>query len=156
MIGCLIELIWTPKIQIKYIDTKNHLADILAGGNFTRDEWNHLLSLFNVSHFSSAVCSDTMAKRISTRFRRRTIHSKIATNDEFNSEDALGRVVFNFIKPGEDLVWIKKILENLLQVDDRSGKPEKPSPPGYSKLDYDRSWSSQEWKSECYGTRSIR
>ena len=52
-----------PKIQIKYIDTKNHLADILAGRNFTRDEWNHLLSLFNVSHFSSAVCSDTMAKR---------------------------------------------------------------------------------------------
>ena len=32
-----------PKIQIKYIDTKNQLADILSKGNFTRDEWNHLL-----------------------------------------------------------------------------------------------------------------
>ena len=31
--------------------------------------------------------------------------------------------------------------------DDRSGKPERPSPPGYSKEDYGRSWSSQEWKS---------
>ena len=31
------------KIQIKYIDTKNQLADILTKGNFTRDEWNHLL-----------------------------------------------------------------------------------------------------------------
>ena len=31
--------------------------------------------------------------------------------------------------------------------DDRYGKPEKPSPPGYSKVDYGRSWSSQEWKS---------
>ena len=31
--------------------------------------------------------------------------------------------------------------------DDRSGKPEKPSPPGYSKEDYGRSWFSQEWKS---------
>ena len=30
------------KIQIKYIDTKNQLADILTKGNFTRDEWNHL------------------------------------------------------------------------------------------------------------------
>ena len=30
-----------PKIQIKYIDTKNQLADILTKGNFTRDEWNH-------------------------------------------------------------------------------------------------------------------
>ena len=30
--------------------------------------------------------------------------------------------------------------------DDRSGKPENSSPPGYSKEDYGRSWSSQEWK----------
>ena len=52
-----------PKIQIKYIDTKNQLADILTQGNFTRDEWNRLLCLFNISHFSSTVCSDTMAKR---------------------------------------------------------------------------------------------
>ena len=52
-----------PKIQIKYIDTKNQLADFLTKGNFTRDEWNNLLCLFNISHFSSTVCSDTMAKR---------------------------------------------------------------------------------------------
>ena len=32
-------------------------------------------------------------------------------------------------------------------IDDRSRKPEKPSPPGYSKEDYGQSWSSQEWKS---------
>ena len=30
-----------PKIQFKYIDTQNQLADILTKGNFTRDEWNH-------------------------------------------------------------------------------------------------------------------
>ena len=52
-----------PKIQIKNIDTKNQLADILTKGNFTREEWNHLLCLFKISHFSSIVCSDTMAKR---------------------------------------------------------------------------------------------
>ena len=34
-----------PKIQIKYSDTKNQHADILTKGNFTRDEWNHLLCL---------------------------------------------------------------------------------------------------------------
>ena len=33
------------KIQIKYIDTKNQLADILTKGSFTRDEWNHLFCL---------------------------------------------------------------------------------------------------------------
>ena len=42
-----------PKIQSKYIDTKNQLADILTKGNFTRDEWNHLLYLFFISHISS-------------------------------------------------------------------------------------------------------
>ena len=52
-----------PKIQIKYIDTKNQLADLLTKGNFTRDEWNHLLCLVNISHFSSTVCSEGMAKR---------------------------------------------------------------------------------------------
>ena len=31
-----------PKIQVKNIDTKNQLADMLTKGNFTRDEWNHL------------------------------------------------------------------------------------------------------------------
>ena len=51
------------KIQIKYIDTNNQLADILTKRNFTRDEWNHLLCLFNISHFSSTVCSAAMAKR---------------------------------------------------------------------------------------------
>ena len=38
-----------PKIQNKYIDTKNQLADILTKGNFTRDEWNHLLCLFTLA-----------------------------------------------------------------------------------------------------------
>ena len=44
-----------PKIQIKCIDTKNQLADIPTKGNFTHDEWNHVLCLFNISHFSSSV-----------------------------------------------------------------------------------------------------
>ena len=95
-----------PKIQIKYIDTKNQLADILTKGNFTRDEWNHLLCLFNISHFSSTVCSDT-----STRFRRRTSHSKIATNDESYCKDAVARIVLDFSKPGEEKLWKSRSLE---------------------------------------------
>ena len=51
------------KIQIKYIDTKNQLADILTKGIFTRDEWNHLLWLFNISHFSSINNLEAMSKR---------------------------------------------------------------------------------------------
>ena len=52
-----------PKIQIKYIDTKNQLAYILTKGNFTRDEWNHLLCLLNISHCSSTTCLEVMSKR---------------------------------------------------------------------------------------------
>ena len=61
-----------PKIQIKYVDTKNQLADILAEGSFTREERNHLLRLFNIinnsmfscSHFSQMNDPQAMSKRL--------------------------------------------------------------------------------------------
>ena len=61
------------KIQIRYTDTKHQLTDIKTKGNFTRDEWNNRLHLFNISHFSSTCCAKnssliscpkTMAKRM--------------------------------------------------------------------------------------------
>ena len=45
-----------PKIQTKYVDTKNQLADMLTKESFTRDEWNHLLRLFNIMSFSVFSC----------------------------------------------------------------------------------------------------
>ena len=45
------------KIQIRYTDTKHHLADMLTSRNVTRDEWNNLRHLFNISHFSSLCCA---------------------------------------------------------------------------------------------------
>ena len=53
LIGCFDRIYWDPKIQIRYIDTKHHIADMLTKGIFTRDEWNNLLHLFNISHSSS-------------------------------------------------------------------------------------------------------
>ena len=41
-----------PKIQIKYVDTKNQLAGMLTIESFTRDEWNDLLRLFNIMNLS--------------------------------------------------------------------------------------------------------
>ena len=64
------------KIQIKYIDTKNQLEDILTKENFTRDEWNHLLSLFNIIHFSSTVRSAAMAKRIQQESGKERVTAK--------------------------------------------------------------------------------
>ena len=45
------------KIQVKYVDTKNQLADMLTKRSFTRDEWNHLLLLLNIMNFSMFSCS---------------------------------------------------------------------------------------------------
>ena len=68
------------EIQIRYIDTKHQLADILTKGNFTRDDWNNLLHLFNISHVSSTCCeknsslmrfSKTVAKRMQEQKGRR-------------------------------------------------------------------------------------
>ena len=47
----------------KYVDTKNQLADMQTKGNFTRNEWNHLLRLFHIGHFSSVNSVKAMSKR---------------------------------------------------------------------------------------------
>ena len=72
-----------PKIKIKYIDTENQLADILTQGNFTRDEWNHLLCLFNISHFSSTYNIEVMSKRTPEDAGKEKSHSKIEADGEF-------------------------------------------------------------------------
>ena len=77
-----------PKIWIRYSDTKHQLADILTKGNFTRDEWNNLLQLFNISHCSSSCCTknfsliscSTKAKRIQEQKEERVVSkSRLAT-----------------------------------------------------------------------------
>ena len=99
------------KIQMEYIDTKNQLADILTKGNFTRDEWNHLLCLFNISHFRPTVCSAAMAKRAQQESGEERVTAKSRPMMNLTAKNAFGRVVVNFIKPGEDLVWISRSWE---------------------------------------------
>ena len=72
-----------PKIQIKYIDTKNQLADILTKVNFTREEWNHLLCLFNISHFISISKCKAMSKRTQEDAGEERVTAKLKTDDEF-------------------------------------------------------------------------
>ena len=50
------------KIQIKAVDTKNQLADILTKGSFARNEWDHLLKLLNIMNFSICSCSHFLWK----------------------------------------------------------------------------------------------
>ena len=71
------------KIQIRYIDTKHQFVDILTKGNFTRDEWNNLLNLFHIGHFSSLTKSFslisciTMAKRIQEQKEERVVSKSL-------------------------------------------------------------------------------
>ena len=136
-----------PKIQIKYIDTKNQLADILTTGNFTRDEWNHLLSLFNISHFSSTICSAAMAKRIQQESGEERVTAK--SRPMMNLTARMPSVVSSSTSSSPGDIWYgNQDPWKSVVVDDRSWQPDRLSPAGYSKLDYDRSWSSQEWKNE--------
>ena len=135
-----------PKIQIKYIDTKNQLADILTKGNFTRDEWNHLLNLFNISHFSSTSCIAEMAKRAQQESgegrvtaKSRPVMNLTARTPSFVPSSASsnpGRISYGYQDP-----------ERSVPIDDRTGKPVETSRSDYLQEDYGRSWSSQEWKS---------
>ena len=134
-----------PKIQIKYIDTKNQLADILTKGNFTRDEWNHLLTLFNIFHFSSTACVAAMAKRAQqdsgegrVTAKSRPMMNLTARTPSFVSSSASsnpGRTSHGYQDPERPV------------LDDRTGQPIEKSRSDYLQKDYGLSWSSQEWKS---------
>ena len=105
-----------------------------------------MLNLFNISHFSSTACTAAMAKRAqqgsgeervtakSRPMMKLTARMPSVVSSSTSSNPA--RTSYGYQDPGKSVA-----------SDDRSGKPEKPSPPGYSKEDYGQSWSSQEWKS---------
>ena len=155
------------KIQIVYIDTKNQLADILSKWNFTRVEWNHLMCFFNISHFSCTVCSAAMAKRSQqdsgeerVTAKSRPMMNLIARTPSFvSSSTSVSPEKRHY---GNQDPW------KSVAGQDRSGRPDKGtdsfeasdhcyheqfmesfSSTDYSKLDYDRAWSSQEWKTEA-------
>ena len=152
------------KIQIKYIDTKNQLADILTKGNFTRDEWNHLLCLFNISHLSPTDCSAAMAKRSQqdsgeerVTAKSRTMMNLIARTPSFSSTSvSLVKKHYESQDPwksvaGEDRSGRLGKETDLFEASDRYYHEEfmeSFSSTDYSKLDYDRAWSSQEWETE--------
>ena len=142
-----------PKIQIKYIDTKNQLADILTKGNFTRDEWNRLLCLFNISHFSSVNSLEAMPKRTQEDAgeERVTAKSKPMMNlvSRYSVRDP------NVLAPtaSESPVKTKSESQNvpLSSFNVRQTSTGRPvlgaSSSNYSEWNIDDKWSFQEWKS---------
>ena len=113
-----------PKIRFKYIDTKNQLADTLPKGNFIRDEWNHLLCLFNISYFRSTVCSDTMAKRSQqdSGEERVTAKSRPMMNLVARTPSLVSSS--NSVSPGKRSYGSQNQWRSI-EGEDRSGRPDK-------------------------------
>ena len=61
-----------PKIQINYVDTKNRQTDMLTKGNFTREEWNHLLRSLNILIFLMFSCSHILSIKKPNAMSKRT------------------------------------------------------------------------------------
>ena len=105
----------------------------MTEGNFTRDEWNHLLRLFNISHFISinsleAMSKRTLASTASESPRKTKSESQEVPLSSWNEQQpSTGTLVMGA------------------------------SSSNYSEWNIDDKWSSQEWKSgEMLGARTER
>ena len=147
-IGYSIESIWILKSKSNISTPKTKSQTFLTKGNFTRDEWNHLLSLFNISHFISTVCSAAMAKRIQqdSGEDRVTVKSKPVMNLIARMPSVVSSSTS--VSPRKRYYGKQDPCKSVV-AEDRSGQPDILSSTDYSRLDYDRAWSSQEWKSEA-------
>ena len=83
-IGCLTGSTWTPRSKSVTLTPNINSQTLWPKGISTRDEWNNLLHLFKISHFSSTCCAKdssliscpTMAKRIQEQKEEEIIVSK--------------------------------------------------------------------------------
>ena len=141
------------KIQIKYIDTRNQLADILTKGNFTRDEWNHLLCLFNISHFRSTACTAAMAKRAQqdSGEERVTAKSKLMMNLVSRCSERTPDVQPSTASesPGKTRHESQLPLSTWNEQHQITGRfVSDAHSSSHSEWNTDEKWSSQEWKSD--------
>ena len=152
LIGYSIESIWTPKSKSNTLTpktTRRHTDQ----GKFTRDEWNHLLCLFNISHFSSISCSEVMSKRTQkdSGEERVTAKSKPIMNfvsrcSERNS-DMLASTASE--SPGKTRYESQLLLSPQTEQHYRTGRLVQDAySSSYSECNVDKNWSSQEWKSD--------
>ena len=138
-----------PKIQM---DTKNQLGDTLTKGNFTRDEWNHLLCLFNISHFSATNCLEVMSRRTQEDAGEERVTAKskpmmnLVLRCSVRDPDVLASTASQ--NPGKTRYECQIPLSSWNEQQPRTGRPVMgASSSNYSEWNIDEKWSSQEWKS---------
>ena len=139
---------------------------MLTKGNFTRDEWNHLLCLFNISHFSSAECSEVMSKRKQQESGEERVTAKsrpmmsLTARSIERPPSALSSTASE--SPGKTRQESQSPLSAQAEMYDRTEKPVVcrdtsrechrlvvyAHSSSYSEWNIDKVWSSQEWKSD--------
>ena len=153
LIGCLIESICTPKSKSNTLTPKTQLADMLTKGNFTRDEWNHLLCLFNISRFSSTNCLEVMSKRTQEDAGEERVTAKSKPMMSLVSRCSVRDPNVLASTATESLTKTRHEsqfpLSSRTEQHHRTGQPVEDAYSGsYSEWNVDKTWSSQEWKSD--------
>ena len=151
-----------PKIQIKFTDTKNQLADILTKRNFTRDEWKHLLCLFNLSYFNSTNCLEVMSKRTQEDAGEERVTAK--SNPMMNLVSQCSVRNPNVLVSTASQSPKKTRYESQLPLSSWNEQHQRTGrlvldaySTSYSEWNADKNWSSQEWKSdELMEARTVR
>ena len=88
-----------PKTHIKYVDTKNELADMLTKGSFTSVEWDHLLRLLNIVSFSMCSCSLSLWNRKQSIMSKRAQESMAKEVMAYARQRLTNVVSRNLLKP---------------------------------------------------------
>ena len=153
LIGFSKESIWTPKSKSNSLTPKKQIADILTKGNFTRDEWNHLLYLFHISHFSSIKCSEVMSKRTQKDSGEERVIAKstpmmnLVSRCSERNPTVLASTASE--SPGKTRHESQLPLSSWNEQHQRTGRPVLDAcSSNYSEWNIGDKWSSQEWKSD--------
>ena len=140
---------------------------MLTKGNFARGEWNHLLCLFNISHFSSANFSEVMSKKHkneSGEEKRVTAKSRPMSNLvsrcsertpvvlSSTASESLGKTRYESQSPLSMQAENHDRTEQPVVCRDKNHERHRPvenaHSSSYSEWNIDKNWSSQEWKSD--------
>ena len=134
----------------------------MTKGNFTRDEWNHLLCLFNISHFSSINSLEAMSKRTQEDAGEEgvTAKSKLMMNlvSRYSVRDPNVLASTASESPGKTRSESQNVPLSSLNVQQTRTVRlvEDAYSSSYSEWNVDKTWSSQEWKSgEMLGARTV-
>ena len=172
LIGLFDRINLDPKIQIKYIDTKNQLADTLTKGKFHTWWMESFLCLFNISHVSSINNLEAISKRtpedaggervtakskpmmnLVSRYSERTPNVLVSTASKSPGETRHESQFPLSSRTEQSPVKTKSEFQNvpLSSLDVQQTSTVRPvmgaSSSNYSEWNIDGKWSSQEWKS---------